>query len=488
MNRSKLTPCRKVGLSRKRNTPLKTVESLLIDDVDKASSTPKTEKTTDLKPLLKTEISNDSPCRQVGLSRKRKTSTPVDDFKLKKNLSTPSNGKVIKTKNIKIKEDKNHVDTPLDCSSENKEIPVINTEITQGPKSQEDSHVSCAKKLSKLFSSPSGAKTKHKTKKLTDTESFVENKRSENNIEKDSCSNNISSKFEIISTTKDVETKEDLNKFSIKNGEKENLHDINSEEHRTSIITSSEKSLQNSTNIVNTTINKQNQSNFIKVCYSNEKENKTHQDEILKDRKTKEQKTYCELSEDDDDFEFLPKKRKPIKLLERSKTEVGKKAKKSKNELKKSLSVGDSRSRTLTESTITSHTSSLNSLNDCFVKLEKFKESTNKHNTCLTPQEQSDDDFEEITCTPKEIKIKNLDMLKKEVEEKRQILEDLKRAKMLKRMHSTEDLKMLTSRWKHGCVNALQDLLKQLNMHAFMDMETLLKKLNIPEDFIPSSQ
>ncbi|XP_044754535.1 uncharacterized protein LOC123313633 [Coccinella septempunctata] len=475
MNRNKLTPCRKVGLSRKKITSLKTVESLLSENKNEnqVTNTPEILKNIpESKPFLKIEVNSDTPCRQVGLSRKRKTPTSLVSSQKEVNFCTPSR---VEEKN---NQEYNERNSNIGSSHMSVKEQNVGNEISNYSEQNNKTHLSCAKKLSSLFPSPSSAKDKLSIISDTDYDKESVEKNPKNSVCKlvksKPFSENLSdiengNSPSLISTESEniaVKTKKFVKQHSMKSAQK-NLCDKN---------LSAEFISENSSQLsVEENISSRNNTQFIKVCYFNEKENPN------KIRKQKSEEKETKLSThllEDDDFDIIPKKKKPNRLLERSKTEIIKKEKKSnKNKLKKSLSAGDSRSRTLTDSSIKNNTSTLDLQNNCFVKLEKLKES----------HDQSDDDFEVLSCTPKETRIKNLDTLEEEVKKKRQIVEELERAKLCKKMHSAEDLKKLTSIWKNGCIDALQDLLKQLNMHSYMDMEMLLKKLNIPQDFIPSS-
>ncbi|KAL3270297.1 hypothetical protein HHI36_009348 [Cryptolaemus montrouzieri] len=123
-------------------------------------------------------------------------------------------------------------------------------------------------------------------------------------------------------------------------------------------------------------------------------------------------------------------------------------------------------------------------MKDCFVKLGKMENAK----IPTIKQDLSDDDFDTFTSTPRENIRARVDKLEKEIEEKRLIVDELRRAKLCKKMHDTNELKNLTSIWKSGCVIALNDLLKQLNKHSQIDMVTLLKKLNIPQDTFDFNQ
>lgn len=496
MNRNKLTPCRKVGLSRKKNTPLKTVEGLLNEncEVNKEQFTPKLiTKTKSHKLVSNTDVNNDTPCRQVGLSRKRKISTPLNNFQ----------------KEAKNEVVENEIESNLELSLTQSLDKTKNCRNgTSKSYKSNDANISCAKKLSNLFPTSSNSKNKYdKTSQVQEISCTVKNKKTlivqdeiiaNKSIEEIKTKERLNNCSQLSSKSEDVRNVENLVGNDQVNSNQADTCDSN-ETIQLTVKESESMTFRSNTNIIS-----QNDNQFIKVCYSADKENEKivntdlnpKQLEVSKISFKGEKLKYTsigknkpkifKLMEDDDDFEIEPKKKKS--KLERSKTEVSKNEKTSKKDkFKKSLSVGDAKLRTRTDSPITSNLSSIDSLTDCFVKLEKIKEFTDK-SISLTPKDLSDDDFEFLTCTPKETKMKNLDCLQREVEEKRQILEELKRAKLYKKMHSAEDLKQLTERWKYACIEALQDLLKQLNMHSYMSMEMLLKKLNIPDNFIPLSQ
>lgn len=94
--------------------------------------------------------------------------------------------------------------------------------------------------------------------------------------------------------------------------------------------------------------------------------------------------------------------------------------------------------------------------------------------TRLTPD---DDDFVEITE-------KTLKQVENRVTEKEDKLERLKRAEVYLKKHNINELNDLTSMWKSGCCQALKDLLGLLKSQENVDMVTVLRRLNIPENMI----
>lgn len=74
--------------------------------------------------------------------------------------------------------------------------------------------------------------------------------------------------------------------------------------------------------------------------------------------------------------------------------------------------------------------------------------------------------------------------LEKRIAGKKQYLEELKRAEVYKKAQNVDELKNLTNLWKKGCESALRDLLKQLQQHCQINMETLLNNLKVPKDKI----
>lgn len=82
-----------------------------------------------------------------------------------------------------------------------------------------------------------------------------------------------------------------------------------------------------------------------------------------------------------------------------------------------------------------------------------------------------------------------IEKLETEVEKKRQLLQDLKQAGIYQKTHDVENLRKLTNTWKNGCISALHDLLPQLQQFGVenMDMAKLLIKLRVPQNLITLS-
>lgn len=72
--------------------------------------------------------------------------------------------------------------------------------------------------------------------------------------------------------------------------------------------------------------------------------------------------------------------------------------------------------------------------------------------------------------------------LEKTVQNKEDQLHKLKQAEIYRNLHKLGDLKFETDVWKSGCKNALRDLLKSLNQHSAIDMNTMLANLKIPQN------
>ncbi|CAG9819407.1 unnamed protein product [Phaedon cochleariae] len=98
-----------------------------------------------------------------------------------------------------------------------------------------------------------------------------------------------------------------------------------------------------------------------------------------------------------------------------------------------------------------------------------------------------DDDF---TSTPDHDKFQKRDLMDKvkyletQMKEKRKKLEDLKQASVYKTKHNVEELMMLVGKWKEGCVLGLNGLLTQLKNHGPIDMPLLLKNLQISNEVV----
>ncbi|CAH1966175.1 unnamed protein product [Acanthoscelides obtectus] len=101
-----------------------------------------------------------------------------------------------------------------------------------------------------------------------------------------------------------------------------------------------------------------------------------------------------------------------------------------------------------------------------------------------------DDEDMAFTSTPEQEKgekktlINSITELEKSIIQKKKKLEDLKQASIYKQKHNIEELDALTNRWKTGCELGLKCLLKQLQAHGPIDMATLVANLHIPDDVV----
>lgn len=107
-----------------------------------------------------------------------------------------------------------------------------------------------------------------------------------------------------------------------------------------------------------------------------------------------------------------------------------------------------------------------------------------------SPDELSD--FDDFSSTPEnEPSPKHLtepiEEIKKRIKLKETRLEDLKRAAGYAKINNVQELEELTRVWKDGCNKALDHLLAKLQEHCQMEMSSLLKKLNIPQSVIETS-
>ncbi|KAK9889722.1 hypothetical protein WA026_007103 [Henosepilachna vigintioctopunctata] len=440
MNRAKLTPCRKVGLSRKKNTPNRTVESLLtessISQITPDSIKQEKKNATSCKSSQLTELNCDTPCRQVGLSRKRKTLTPLSDIKSNMSVSTTLSPSSL-----------------LDNESLEKNT-LINV-INKKDKTQNGRGI----RLTEKFSYTSDVCQKNPLE--------ISDGIDENSISKTKVSN--------LSTRKS------------------NIEEFVEYDERIQVILdeakdSKEKLLykEHIGHGGDPEFNIKGENTFIKVCYESKKDNSELNTKIKNSTVPIKPKFNRKIFVDEeDDFVVSEKRIKSKNIFGRYETDVASLQKKvSKKEsipLKKSISLNGRNTTTLTG------TDSEISIADCYVKLIHLENKPKKSCIISKTQELSDDDFELLTSTPPNMKNK-INNLEKQVKEKRIILEELERAKMYKKMHNIDELKTLTSKWEIGCKLALEDLLERLNTHREMNMNMLLKKLNIPDDFMLSSQ
>lgn len=100
------------------------------------------------------------------------------------------------------------------------------------------------------------------------------------------------------------------------------------------------------------------------------------------------------------------------------------------------------------------------------------------------------DDADFFTSTPEEEKVKRkkleqkMRLLETDIKQKQSVLENFERASIYRSKHNIPELKRLTSLWSDGCVKALKDLLAHLQAHGPMDLGTLLNNMQISKDVV----
>lgn len=78
----------------------------------------------------------------------------------------------------------------------------------------------------------------------------------------------------------------------------------------------------------------------------------------------------------------------------------------------------------------------------------------------------------------------NLKVLEKSIQEKRKLLDDLKRAQLYREKNNIDDLKLQREIWKKGCISALRDLLVEVNKYHRVNMNQLIVNLKIPPNIL----
>lgn len=103
-----------------------------------------------------------------------------------------------------------------------------------------------------------------------------------------------------------------------------------------------------------------------------------------------------------------------------------------------------------------------------------------------------DDEDDYFTSTPEREKNEKLQLIEKiksfenKVKQKRKKLEELQQAAIYKSKHNVEELRSLTETWRQGCILGLNGLLSNLQQYGPIDMITLLHNLHIPLDIAKS--
>lgn len=141
-----------------------------------------------------------------------------------------------------------------------------------------------------------------------------------------------------------------------------------------------------------------------------------------------------------------------------------------------------------------SHSSDTYKEKELTVSLEKLptKKSNSSSKLSLSKlsfdTENSDDEI--FTSSPvddkkrKENLMKLIDDMKVEVRRKQETLEKLRQAQIYKKIHSPDKLKNTTNMWLKGCKRGLQDLHQKMQEIGPMNLNTLISKLGIPESVI----
>lgn len=132
--------------------------------------------------------------------------------------------------------------------------------------------------------------------------------------------------------------------------------------------------------------------------------------------------------------------------------------------------------------------------NNINLKSTKSSEKNSKTLKSLKSSTSSilDDEEDAFTSTPEREKsekialIEKIKIIENEVKQKRKNLEDLKQSQIYKSKHNVEQLKILSNVWREGCVKGLNDLLSKLQMHGPMNMSTLLNNLKISSEMVKS--
>lgn len=421
---SLLTPCRQVGLSKKKSTPSSNSVAALLNSSNPSNislNSPISRSPNDSSVNFgkNGNLKNSTPknnivnhCRRVGLSK-----TKINQLNKSVDLnSTPKNKSYVeiklspKNKLSDSVEVKNSPPIQITTQAEIHSDPSCKAKTKKSSKRLLD-HYGCSETLSVI----SPHEKKFKSDNLSDIKNLGINDKDES----------FKNEFKLIENNKSEKCKQDIN-----NDVKiiSNLaYDIIKNVPKETIETSDK--------------NKNCDSKNIKI------------------------KTKCD-GNDDDDF-LCTKLNKNIKDLS--------KHKKLKSKTKSDSEISKNKLKPVKK---------VLSLNDA--NKNNFENSKDPHKNTKN-KISSLDDFDEddfFTSTPEENIKMRLNNLQEEINRKKAKLDDLKRVKLYKKIHNIPELKKLTLLWKNGASLAVQDLLKNLNQHTEINMTSLLAKLNIPEDFL----
>lgn len=469
IRKSLLTPCRRVGLSRKTKTP----SSLTKNDCN-SSSEINANTTPDVNLTSRNDnaslINNDTPVNHKNLSRKRLAS-PESTTK-KSTTGIQQNKKVSrvpKSKKCLIPEPAEH---SLHSTSSSEQHSEVDLQYSDDDKPLQ-----------------SRRKSQQSSSTVASTQLNVKQENKEN-------SNGTNSENITASAAMDVASK----------------CSIDIEKSMENVFKKQRRKPKTNRRLLEET-NEQNENNS--SCGSPSKSLKSHADEISElseDEgfviKKSKKKLHCissssELSTSSNDIfceneaevsikpniidKNVPKSKDDCtdtsKKVE-NKEEAPKKFKKRILSMKKSTESGSTNFDSDFEffPVLTSTQKSVTSLPICTVSLEQLPI---LYEECQIKTEDKDDaDF--VTSSKNEgvDYTEEIRSITKRIKLKEEQLESLKRAELYKKKHNIEDLQALTNTWKQGCMQALSDLLCHLKAHGDINMQTLLKNLKIPSTMI----
>ncbi|CAH1115175.1 unnamed protein product [Psylliodes chrysocephalus] len=184
---------------------------------------------------------------------------------------------------------------------------------------------------------------------------------------------------------------------------------------------------------------------------------------IIKNKTKKKNKKFI-LSDDSDD-DFCPKSSMKIK---KSMSEMKLKTKTSSNSStgKTDSGPGDKKST------------------------ENHSKSKNFSKTVISQLSFDDEDEDAFTSTPDREKNEKRELIEKikdlesKIKIKKQKVDNLNRASVYKSKHNVNELKQLSDTWRQGCVLGLNELIVKLQNHGPIDMTTLLRNLRIPDEMV----
>lgn len=481
ISKSLLTPCRTLGLSRKRKTPCNLAKTPLNTSVTISN---------DFGSGAVTPLSNASPIKP--LNNNTSVNTPITPLNSKTLVSKNESRKT--TGNPEVKRPKRDIKGNKDktvkkCLHQNFQNAMQEENIKANVQTSKEKHIPLLEQSNKTkFNKKNLRNVKVSLEKLSDEEIDTLEKNNSSDEESEEIVK-VRKRQAVISSDEEdenfhasIEDNEVFQGFSSKNNmselKNENLPKINCEKENiakkdlesnfaerlsgqricgSELVVLHEEKLKPKIKIMSSKEN-------LPVANTKKDNNIKYDFEVLSGSSTKSEKQSFVAGEDED-FVNIKENKKKVTLTRKEscdtlKLKEYKKFKADNTKPNKSFHSSEKDSTTFQQTK--SLTSIIDDEEDAFTS---------------TPEREKNE---------KIILVQKLKDLENEVKAKRKKVEDLKQAEIYKMKHNVHELKILTDVWRTGCVSGLNELLNKLQMHGPIDMLTLLNNLKVPSNIVES--